>query len=437
MIVTPVPPADTLTAADQALLDRFQRAAFGYLVEYGNPDNGLVADTSRPGAPASIAVAGFALSCYPIGVERGWISRADAARRALAAVRFFRRSPQGPQPDAAGHMGFYYHFLDMRTGLRTWQSELSVMDTALLLAGVLCAATYFAADTAVEREIRDHAEAIYNRVDWPWARGQDATTRQGWTPEGGFLKYGWDGYDEAAILYVLGLASPTRPLDDGAYHSWTGAYEWVRAYDIDYLYAGPLFIHQFSHAWIDFSGIQDAFMREKGSDYFRNSQAAVAVQREYARRNPKGFAGYGEDFWGLTACDGPGPRKRVAGGVSRSFLGYEARGAPYGPDDGCVSPIAALAALPFEPEAALAALRHLIATYPHAIVESRLPSSFNPSLPGSSRRGWVCDAWFGLDQGLLVMMIENYRSGLIWRLMRDCPHIGAGLRRAGFAGGWL
>jgi hypothetical protein len=435
--VTSVPPSDLLTLRDHALLDRLQRAAFAYMIDYANGENGLVADTSRPGAPASIAVAGFALSCYPIGVERGWIGRDQAAGRALAALRFFRDSRQGPEPDATGYKGFYYHFLDMKTGARTWRSELSVMDTALLLAGVLCAAAYFAADTPREREIRDHADAIYSRVDWPWAKGNDATTRQGWTPETGFLRHGWDGYDEAAILYVLGLASPERPLADDSYRSWTEAYQWVRAYDVDYLYAGPLFIHQFSHAWIDFAGVQDAFMRDKGSDYFRNSQAAVAVHREYARRNPQGFVGYDEDFWGLSACDGPRPGTRTVRGVKRRVMGYAARGAPFGPDDGCVSPIAALASLPFAPEAALASVRALIARHPQVIVGERLPSSFNPTLPGRTRRGWVCDAWFGLDQGLLAMMIENHRTGLIWRLMRSCPHIPTGLRRAGFTGGWL
>ncbi len=422
---------------DDALLDRFQRAAFGYVLQYMNPGNGLVADTSRPGAPASIAVAGFALSCYPIGVERGWISRADASGRALAVLRFFRDSPHGPAPDATGHMGFYYHFLDMRTGARTWRSELSVMDTALLLAGVLCAASYFAEDTPREREIRNTADFLYDRVDWPWARGEVVTTRQGWTPEGGFLRDGWDGYNEAAILYILGLASPTRPLGEDSYRSWTAAYQWRKIYGFEYLYAGPLFIHQFSHAWIDFAGIQDPFMRGKGSDYFRNSQTAIAVQREYARRNPQGFAGYGEDFWGLTACDGPGFRTATVGPGRRPLMGYKARGAPFGPDDGCVSPIGALACLPFAPEAALSSLRGLIDLYPYSIVQDRLPSSLNPTLPGADGRGWVCDAWFGLDQGLLVMMIENHRTGLIWRLMRSCRHIQAGLRRAGFSGGWL
>ena len=204
------PPAQS----DEELLDRFQRAAFGYFLEQFNPENGLVADTSRAGAPASIAVVGFALSCYPVGVERGWMTRADAAARTLVTLRFFWNSPQSEQPDATGYKGFYYHFLDMKTGKRVWQSELSLIDTTLLLAGVLTASVYFSEDTPSENEIRERADAIYRRIDWQWARGGEATARQGWKPESGFLHYGWDGYNEAIILYVLGLASPTHPLPE-------------------------------------------------------------------------------------------------------------------------------------------------------------------------------------------------------------------------------
>ena len=426
-----------MTDSDEALLDQVQRAAFSYFTDYVNPVNGLVADTSREGAPASIAVAGFALSCYPVAVERGWMSRADALARTLAALRFFRHSEQSKQRDATGWEGFYYHFLDMKRGRRTWKSELSVMDTALLIAGVLCAAAYFGEDTPDERELRDHAVALYRRVNWRWAHGNKPTTRQGWTPESGFLHYGWDGYDEAAILYVLGLASPTHAMASDSYHAWTAKYEWKTVYDIDYLYAGPLFIHQFSHAWIDFAGIQDHFMREKGIDYFENSRRATLIHREYATRNPDGFAGYGPDCWGLTANDGPGFKTEVVGGQKRRFMGYAARGAPFGPDDGTIGPGAALASIPFAPDETLAVLRHFRDRYPDMIRDWRLPGGFNPSLPGPGPAGWVADACFGLDQGLAVMMIENFRTGLIWRLMKTSPRIRPGLRLAGFTGGWV
>lgn len=423
--------------SDEELLDRFQRAAFGYFLEQCNPENGLVADSSRAGAPASIAVVGFALSCYTVAVERGWMARADAAARALVTLRFFWNSPQGEQPDATGYKGFYYHFLDMKTGKRVWQSELSLIDTTLLVAGVLAASVYFSEDTAGETEIRDRADMIYRRIDWAWSRGGEATVRQGWKPESGFLHYGWEGYSEATILYVLGLASPTYPLSQDSFAAWTTTYQWENIYDYEFLYAGPLFIHHFSHAWIDFAGTRDRFMRERDSDYFENSRRAIYVQREYARRNPHGFDGYGKDYWGITANDGPAFKTVKIDGRERRFLGYAARGVPFGPDDGTINPCTALASLPFAPELAVPALRHLCAHYPEMIWDSRLPSGFNPTSSADGPPGWVSRGYFGLDQGIIVLMIENYRSGLMWKLMRRCPYIRSGLRRAGFTGGWV
>jgi hypothetical protein len=429
--------AESPAEPDDDLLDRFQRAAFGYFVEQFNPQNGLVADTSRSGAPASIAVVGFALSCYPVGVERGWMTRSDAVARTLVTLRFFCDSRQSEQPDATGYKGFYYHFLDMKTGRRVWRSELSLIDTTLLLAGVLTASVYFDADSSEEAEIRERADAFYRRIDWRWALGGAPTARQGWKPESGFLHYGWDGYDEATILYVLGLASPSHPLPGDSFAAWTATYQWENIYGYEFLYAGPLFIHQSSHAWIDFDGIRDRFMREKDSDYFANSRRAVYVQREYARRNPYGFNGYDKDCWGLTASDGPGLGSSKIDGRDRYFLGYAARGVPYGPDDGTIGPCAALASLPFAPELAMRALRHFRARYPGVFRDGRMLGGFNPTLPGDGPEGWVSRDCFGLDQGILVLMIENYRSRLIWNLTRRCPHIRRGLHRAGFTGGWL
>ena len=428
---------DPLDCSDEILLDRLQRAAFGYFVENWNPQNGLVADTNRVGAPASIAVVGFALSCYPVGVERGWMERADAAARTLEAFRFFSNSGRGGKSDGVGYKGFYYHFLDMKTGKRVWQSELSLIDTTLLLAGVLLASAYFTHETPIEHEIRQRADAIYRRIDWRWACDGRATARQGWKPESGFLHYGWEGYSEAAILYVLGLASPSHPLPDESFKAWTATYQWENIYDYEFLYAGPLFIHHFSQAWIDFEGIRDAFMRERGSDYFENSRRAVLVQREYARRNPYEFEAYGGNCWGFTANEGPGYKTLKIDGQERRFFGYAARGAPYGPDDGTIGPCATLASLPFAPDLAISALRHICARFPDLAKDSRLPSGFNPTFPGKGSAGWISNGCFGLDQGIVVLMIENSRSRMIWSLMRRCPYIGIGLRRAGFSGGWL
>lgn len=424
-------------ADDGVLLDRLQRAAFGYFLQAVNPANGLIADTSRQNSPASIAVAGFALSAYPVAVERGWMARAAAVERILTMLRFFRDSDQSGSPEATGFKGFYYHFLDLHSGARIWGSELSLIDTALLIAGALTAGMYFSAKTADEIELRELADTLYRRMDWRWAQNGGRTISHGWKPECGFLHYNWEGYNEAIVLYVLALGSPTHPIEGDCYQAWTVTYQWENLYGYDFLYAGPLFVHQFSHAWIDFRGIQDRFMREKRSDYFENSRRAVQVQREYARRNPHEFAGYDENSWGLTACDGPGEALPELSNEPRRLFGYAARGVPYGPDDGTLAGWAALASLPFAPEIALCAARHMGRLYPEMLSGEQYRSSFNPTLAGAGRPAWVSAGHFGLDQGIVVMMIENHRSQLIWRLMRDCPYVGTGLRRAGFRGGWL
>jgi hypothetical protein len=422
---------------DAVMLDRLQRAAFDYFPQAVNPANGLVADTSRENSPASIAVVGFALSAYPVAVERGWMPRADAVERSLAALRFFRDSDQSGSPEATGYKGFYYHFLDMHTGARVWRSELSMIDTALLIVGALTARMYFTANTEAETELRELVDTLYHRIDWRWAQDGCETIRQGWKPECGFLHYGWEGYSEAIVLYVLALGSPTHPLEGDCYHAWTGTYQWENLYGYDFLYAGPLFVHQFSHAWIDFRGIRDRFMREKRCDYFENSRRATCVQREYAQRNPNGFAGYDEDCWALSACDGPSDELPEVSNEPRRLFGYAARGVPYGPDDGTLAGSAALASLPFAPASVLRAVRNMAARYPEMLHGQRYASSFNPTLAGAGQRAWVSAGHFGLDQGIVVMMIENYRTQLIWQLMRECSCITTGLRRAGFRGGWL
>jgi hypothetical protein len=422
---------------DETLLDRLQHAAFDYFLHTVNPDNGLVADTSRDDSPVSIAVVGFALSAYTVAVERGWMKRAAAIQRCLAALRFFRDSDQSGSSTATGFKGFYYHFLDIRTGARVWRSELSMVDTALLIAGALTASSYFVADSRDEIELRELVEFLYRRIDWRWAQDDADTIRQGWKPECGFLHYGWEGYSEAILLYALALASPTYPIARDCYKAWTATYQWENLYGYEFLYAGPLFTHQFSHAWIDFRGIRDRFMREKRSDYFENSRRAVYIQREYAMRNPHEFAGYDENCWGLTACDGPSDERPDMSNETRHLFGYAARGVPYGPDDGTVSAPSVLASLPFAPELVLPAVRNLIARYPETFSEECFASGFNPTLVDKNGRAWVSAGHYGLDQGIVLMMIENHRSQLIWRLMRACPYIRNGLHRAGFRGGWM
>ena len=295
-------------------LQTLQRNTFRYFWEETNPENGLIPDnTSADDIPASIAGVGFALASYPVAVERSFVSRAQAVERTLATLRFFWNAPQGPMPDATGHRGFFYHFLDVTTGRRAWRCELSTIDTTILVAGALTAAAYFDQETDDEREVRRLADSLYRRVDWRWAQNGEATVSHGWKPETGFLRARWQGYNEALILYVLGLGSPTHPLPEKSYRAWTSTYRWKKLYGHEFLYGAPLFMHQLSHVWIDFRGIQDAFMRRQAIDYFENSRRATYVNQQYAIRNPKGFRDYGQHAWGITASNGPGPTTRRVG----------------------------------------------------------------------------------------------------------------------------
>jgi hypothetical protein len=426
---------------EAAELDLLQRESFSYFMHETNPENGLVVDKTAPGWPASIAAVGLALTAYPVAVERGFVGRAAARKRVLQTLRFFWDSPQGPEPDATGYKGFYYHFLHMQTGRRAWQCELSTIDTTFFLAGALAAGGYFDdAANADEGEIRRLADALYLRVDWQWALAGGGAVSMGWKPESGFLPNRWDGYDEALLLYILGLGSPSHPLPADSYCDWASAYRWQHSYGIDYFYAGSLFTHQLSHIWIDFRGIQDGAMRAKGIDYFENSRRATLVQQQYAIANPGGFAGYGEFCWGITASDGPGPAILEVNGVKREFYDYVARGVPHGPDDGTIAPWVVVASLPFAPEIVLPTIDYFV----HQVdLKTGNPygfkATFNPSYPCNCANpyGWISPWHFGIDQGPIILMIENYRSDMLWRLMRNNPYVVNGLRRAGFSGGWL
>jgi hypothetical protein len=425
-----------MTAIRDAALLNLQRATFQYFLKEVNPLNGLVRDSTREGAPSSITAVGLGLATYVVGAERGFIPRNEAVQRTLTTLRFFWNSPQGKERDATGYKGFYYHFLDMRTGRRTWRSELSTIDTTFLLAGMLAVAAYFDRENPAEGEIRKLADAMYRRADWQWALNGGATLSHGWKPERGFLKHRWDGYNEAILLYALALGSPTHPVPADSYRAWCTTYRWRVLYGFEFLYAGPLFMHQLSHVWIDFRGIQDEFMRAKGIDYFENSRRATYAHRQYAIRNPRRFRGYNENCWGITASDGPGPATLKIDGVRRRFYDYKARSIPYGPDDGTIAPWAVVASLPFAPEIVLPAIRYIDETYPDTVSEYGFKCSFNPTFVSRGKR-WHSKGYYGLDQGPIVLMIENYRTGLLWRLMRQCPYLVTGLRRAGFRKGWL
>jgi len=429
----------TTAAMDDEDLTRLQITTLQYYLHETNPDNGLVRDKTADGTPSSIAAIGMSLATVPAVVERGVLRREFAAKVVRRRLRFLSELPQGPEPDAAGYKGFFYHFLDMETGRRVWQCELSTIDSAFLFAGMLTAATYFDGDTAEEAEIRQMADALYRRADWNWARDGGAAVTHGWRPESAFIPHRWTGYDEALLLYILGLGSPTHPLPAESYAAYCSTYSWRQIYGTDLLYSGPLFTHQLSHLWIDFRGIRDEFMRGRDCDYFENSRRATYLHQQYAIRNPRQFAGYGEHCWGLTACDGPGWTTRSVNGVQRQFFDYIARGAPDGPDDGTVAPWAVVASLPFAPEIVIPTIRHLATMDLGMHKRYGFKPSFNMTfaMEGSPTGWWVTPYHFGIDQGPVALMIENYRTGFIWQVMRRCPVIVAGLRRAGFCGGWL
>jgi hypothetical protein len=446
----PIEPGQRLT--DEAFLDDLERRTFTYFHDLARRDNGLVPDRAPTPSFSSIAAVGFALTAWPIGAERGWISRDEALDRTLAALRFFDRAPQGSAARGmTGHKGFYYHFLDMATGERFERVELSSIDTTLLIAGALFAGEYFDRDGLEgprEAEVRALAEKLYREIEWPWLLARPPRVAMGWTPESGLLAYDWQGLNEAALLYVLALGSPTHPIDPAAWDAYTSTYRWGEFYGFEQVNFAPLFGHHYSHAWIDFRGIADPWMRRRGLDYFENSRRAALSQQAYAIANPDGWRGYGRELWGLSACDGPLDGDLVIDGRRRHFFTYAARGAAAFEvrDDGTLTPAAVAGSLPFVPEIALPSLRAMHELGEHLSGRWGFFDAFNLTLrePVPVRHGKIVPGvgWFdtdalGIDQGISLVMIENHRSGLLWERMRRNPHLVRGLRRAGFTGGWL
>ena len=453
--VTPYQP----TAAEQAFLDTLSRRTFDWFWDTTNPANGLVPDRWPTQSFSSVASIGFALTAYPIGVERGWITREQARERTLTTLRFLWNAPQGPgTTGVTGYKGFFYHFLDMQTGLRFQRVELSTIDTTLLLGGVLVCKEYFGGSDAGESEIRALADSLYYRVDWQWAMDGGETMSMGWHPEtglpnhtaGGFITSRWNGYNEANLLYALAIGSPTHPIAPTAWQAWTRTYKWDRFHGQEYVQFAPLFGHQYSHLWIDFRGIQDGYMRAKGLDYFENSRRATLAHRAYAIANPGGWRGYGADIWGLTASDGPIDTTMMIDGRPRTFHTYWARGAGTDElnDDGTIVPTAAGGSIAFAPEVVIPALVAMRTRYGEGVWgRYGFLDAFNPTLrePGPTLRhgriipglGWFDTDYLGIDQGPIVGMIENHRTELVWKLIRRNPDITRGLCRAGFTGGWL
>ena len=436
---TTAPPASAPAPADMRLLDDLQHRTFLWFWETTNPDNGLVPDRWPAESFSSIAAVGFGLTAYGIGAEHGWVTREHAAQRVLTTLRFFKNG-------VAGERGFFYHFVDMKTGARFKDVELSTIDTTLFLAGALFCESYFDRDNDAEREIRALAEELYGRAEWTFFHERPPFVSMGWTPEHGLHDYDYRGYNEAMILYILALGSPTHPIAPEAWDAYTATYQWGTLYGQEHLVFAPLFGHQYSHVWIDFRGIRDKYMRDKGSDYFENSRRATYAQRAYATANPIGWRGYGENVWGLTACDGPFDGSLDINGTRRQFFTYAARGvAPHEiRDDGTIAPTAATSSIAFAPEISLPAIEAMAAMpvfQKYGFLDS-FNSTLNFATPVqmghiTSGTGWLDNDYLGIDQGPIVAMIENYRSGLVWKTMRKNEHIVRGLKRAGFTGGWL
>jgi hypothetical protein len=444
------PRATPAPLTDSALLDDLQHRSFQYFWDLADPHTLLVPDRAPTPAFSSIAAVGFGLTAYGIGAERGYVTREQAAERTLATLRALLAMKQGPEPrGVTGYKGFFYHFLDMKTAERFENVELSTVDTTLLMAGVLFVQSYFDRGDATETAIRSTAEELYTRVDWAWAQARKPAISMGWTPGEGFHTYDWRGYNEAMIVIVLALGSPTHPVDDGAWAEYTKTYKWGTFQGQEHLLFAPLFGHQYSHVWIDFRGIQDETMRGHGIDYFENSRRATLSQHAFAVANPNGYSDYGDRIWGLTACDGPMDATRTIDGRRRTFYGYAARGASATEvrDDGTIAPTAAVSSIPFTPELSTAAIREMRERYGDNLYQKYgFVDAFNPTLRTSQgvkaghvdpAQGWFDVDYLGIDQGPIVAMIENHRSGLVWNTMRKNPHIVLGLKRAGFTGGWL
>ncbi|MEG3175534.1 glucoamylase family protein [Sphingomonas sp. RB3P16] len=437
-------------APQDALIDDLQQRTFRYFWDTTDPVTGLAPDRWPTPSFASIAATGFALTAYPIGVANGWISRDQARVRTLATLRFFATAPQGPAPSGtAGHKGFFYHFLDMKSGTRFRQTELSTIDTALLLGGVLFAQSWFDSEHPDEKQIRAFADQIYAAVDWSWFTPRAPFVSMGWHPESGYIPSDWNIYNESLMMYLLALGSPTHPLPPETWNAWTERFapSWSDRWGQPHLAFPPLFGHQYSQTWVDFRGIHDRFIASKGIDYFENSRRATYAQRDYAIANTGKFAAYGPEIWGLTACDGPGDFKATIDGVERSFYSYSARG-PGDRDDGTIAPTAALGSIAFAPEIVLPAAAAMHKRYGSAIYQRYgFLDSFNPTLTTARPEinqgrvepgiGWIDRDYIGIDQGPILAMIENRRSGLIWRTMHRNAHLRRGLQRAGFSGGWL
>lgn len=399
---------------DDQLLDTLQYTAFQFFWKEANAANGMIKDRSTSGSAASIASVGFGMTAIGVGIDRGWISRDAGRTRVYNTVKTFWNGAQGAAASGIiGYKGWFYHFLDMNTATRAGTNELSSIDTGLLLAGLIYAREYFDGSDTTEVRIRSLVDSIYARIDWTWMMGGGFSLTMGWSPEGGMLSARWVGYNEAMILYILGLGTTANPLPIPAWNAWTAGYQWANYGGINYVPFAPLFGHQYSHCWVDFRDIRDTYMQGKGIDYFENSKRATLANRAYCITNQYGFAGYSDSLWGLTACDGPN--------------GYKARGGPWGYDDGTIAPTAAVSSIPFTPKESMQAIRGMVNMF-----GTDLFGKYGFRDAFSIKDEWIGSDYIGIDEGPIIIMIENYRTGKVWQTFMKNSSVQNGLKRAGF-----
>lgn len=405
--------AAPFTDANQ-FLDFIQEVSFDYFWYWANPLNGLVPDRSETSSACSIAAVGFGLTAIGIAIDHGWITREQGAARVQTTLTTFLQGPQGPQTSGTiGYHGWFYHFIGMKTALRA-SSELSSIDTCLLLAGILYDKQYFNGSNAVETSIRSMASTIFDRVNWTFMANGTEGVQTAWYPETGFSGNDWTGYNEAMILYCLGLGTATTPLPASAWSVWTNGYNWITNFGQQYVFYPPLFTYEYSHCWIDFRHIADAYMNSHNSTYFENSRRAALAQVAYCAANPGHQVAYSTNVWGLTASDDP--------------TGYVVHGiSPGGFDDGTIAPTAAGAAIAVTPEYSEATLAYFYTHYrPHIWTAYGFRDAFNIG------QGWYDVDELGIDQGPIIIMIENYRTQRPWQQFMRNPEVQAGLQRAGF-----
>lgn len=392
--------------SDDAFLDELQRASFRFFRECAHPGTGLVKDRDKASGPTdfrvgSIAATGFGLSAWCLAEERGWVSRTDARDYVETTLRFIAQ-------ELPHERGFYFHFIDWATGQRVWNCEVSSIDTAILLCGVLTCRAHF--DDA---EIRSLASGIYDRADFDWMRDRGETLTHGWKPESGFLKSRWSSYCELMMLYLLALGSNRHAIKHQAWHAWKRPTLDYAGEQFIYDPQAPLFIHQYSHAWFDFRGRRDAY-----ADYFENSVKATRAHREFCAALAAEFPHYSRDLWGISASD--------------SAQGYVVWGGPprLGPIDGTLVPCAVAGSLPFLPRECVHSLRQMRERYGNKNWNRfGFVDAFNPAT------GWIGPDVIGIDLGITLMMAENARTGFFNRAFMRNPEVQRALQRAGFRRG--